>query len=515
MSAQTLRMDPIAFGFPGSAYYEDALTVLADAPYDVLVDEHAALSGPDLVEAVQRATGALADAGVRQGSVVALLFAPNVASMVVARWAAHRLGATIVHLRSANPRTDEESLPVSVQSSVLEQVDADVLVVDEASAARGRALAAGRPGLRVVADLWGRRETRPQPGGRIDDTAVIDFTSGTTAAPRLVDQTYGSRTGLLQRLAAAQPAGPRRFVSVTPISHTTSPMIDATLSGAGTVVVLPGFTVTGMLEQIEAGMTETYLAVPHLYELVDDPRTARADLSRLRRIIYSGTPASPRRVSQAVELFGERLVQVYGTTETGGICALSGEDHREPSMLDAVGRPFPWVELRLLDIETGGPVPDGEAGEVCVRTPTGMRGYLADPDGTAATVDSSGWIHTGDIGSIDELGVVRLHGRLKGVVKTGGIKVYPETVEAVLCDHPRVREAVVLGVADSQRREHLHAVLSVRGDSQDLQDELARRVEAELGSACVPEGFVFWSGIPLTHSGKPNRAFVRSLIGGR
>lgn len=184
-------------------------------------------------------------------------------------------------------------------------------------------------------------------------------------------------------------------------------------------------------------------------------------------------------------------------------------------MLDAVGRPFPWVELRLLDIETGGPVPDGEAGEVCVRTPTGMRGYLADPDGTAATVDSSGWIHTGDIGSIDELGVVRLHGRLKGVVKTGGIKVYPETVEAVLCDHPRVREAVVLGVADSQRREHLHAVLSVRGDSHDLQDELARRVEAELGSACVPEGFVFWSGIPLTHSGKPNRAFVRSLIGGR
>lgn len=499
----------------GTDFVDQALTKLKTAEHQVLLDEHTALTGPELVEAIQRATGALDQAGVTHGTVVGLLFAPNVTDMIIARWAAHRLGATVVHLRSANPRTDEQSLPLHVQADVLAKANVDVVVVDAASAERGHDLRATRPTMKLVQDLHGPLMDQHLPGGRLDNTAVIDFTSGTTSAPRMVDQTFGSRMTLQQRLAASQGPGHRRFVSVTPISHTTAPMLDATLSAAGTVVVLPAFTVDSMIDQIRQGMTETYLAMPHLYELIDDERLASVDLSRIQRIIYSGTPASVRRIQQAREIFGPALVQVYGTTETGGISALSVEDHAEPSLHDTVGQPFPWVEIQVRDATTGVPLPHGEEGEICVRTDTGMRGYIADDQTTAETIDDAGWIRTGDIGYLDELGMLRLRGRQKGVVKTGGLKIYPESVETILREHPDVREAVVLGVADGQRREHLYAVLNARGSSKRLETELSAKVHDALGPTHVPEQYIFWSGIPLTHSGKPNRGFVRKLVGGQ
>jgi fatty-acyl-CoA synthase len=507
------RLDPARVSArPFHTYVDLALHRLRNHEETVLWETDRRLTGRQLVDAVRRAAGALHAGGAGRGTVVAILTAPNHGDMVIARWAAHHLGASVMHLRSANPRTDEDQLPAGIQAEVLATAGAGVLVVDRASRDRGRRLAGLLPGLVLVDGLDGTPlDASPEPPSP-DDCAVLDFTSGSSSTPRLVEHTFGTRERLLARLAADQGPSPSRFCSVTPISHTTSPLLDVAIMRGGCAVLHGEFVLDRVLEEIGRGMTDIYLAVPHLYALLDDPRTRTADLSRLRRVIYSGTPSAPERVAAAVGVFGPCLVQVYGSTETGGISALTDLDHLEPELHGTVGRPFPWVEVSLRHEETGAPVPDGGPGVVWVRSDTCMHGYRGDDDLSRRTL-VDGWVDTGDIGRFDEYGALQLIGRRGGVIKCGGLKVYPESIERLLVTHPAVREAVVLGVRDHERREHVHAVLQVRPGTPVPEEELSALVAEHLTPTHVPERYLYWSGIPMTASGKPHRGRVRSLMG--
>lgn len=457
--------------------------------------------------------------GAGPGTTVAILTGPNHPSMLSARYAAHLLGATSVYIRSMNPRTDTETFTLSTQAEVLAALDVPLLLVDdtnEDSAARGRWLSLRRPGLTVLAiprpagDAFEAVPDTPPP--RAGDLAVVDFTSGSTGRPKMVGQRYRTREHLVGRLAdGLDTTGPATLLSVTPISHTTAPMADAVLCGGGSVVLHDEFDADATLAAVaELGVTDVYLAVPHLYRLLDHPLITSYDLSSLRRITYSGTPAAPDRVRQAVEIFGDVLIQVYGTTEAGGISSLTPLDHREPELLGSAGRPFPWVRVEIRAPGTGTPLGRGQSGEIWVDSPTVSAGYLGDAELTGATY-RDGWLRTGDLGHWDRYGYLRLDGRVGDVIKHGGLKLDPAAIEAALMRHPQVRQAAVFGVRDEQFVEQVHAAVELYSGAAHTSCDLRDYVAATLTPEHAPVAVSVWPRLPLTPSGKPDRARLRSL----
>lgn len=492
------------------------------------------VTGAELAARVHAAARTLDALGAGRGTTVAILTETNHPAMLVARYAAHLLGAGTVHVRSHNPRSDAVELPRAVQADMLRESDARFLVCDGAHLARARGLARDLGGrLSLVgadtggADLAARLDAPPGPhpsptSGETpphapyepDDRAVVAHTSGSTGRPKGVEQTFRTWNAIVGAFPGSpDPDSPSRMLVALPLSHTVGSMADAVLAEGGRVLLHEGFDAAAVLDAFAAErVTDTYLAVPHLYRLTELARSGGADLSALRRLVYSGTPASPRRIAEAHRVLGDSLVQLYGSTEAGGISNLTPLDHCEPELLPTVGRPFPWVRLRIADPETGEEVPRGRPGEVCVASPTVMDGYLGDPD-TTARVLRDGLLRTGDLGLIDQYGYLRLVGRVGDVVKSGGLKIHPTTVERALLSHPDVANAAVYGVADDDRVERVHATVSLRDGARCTPDLLREHVAELLTPEHAPVEVTFRDDLPLTEHGKPDKAYLRTLAG--
>lgn len=492
---------------------------MADQPDRVVLHwRDRAITAAEFAGSVADAAAALRQAGVAAGEIVAILTEPNHPMMLTTRYAAHVLGAAVVHVRSMNPRSEAESLPAGLQAEVLRATSAGVLVTDADNAGRGRLLADAVPGVTVLDDRTGlRRRGDPFPAFapyRPDDLALIDFTSGSTGRPKMARQLFGTRGRLIDLLTASiRGERPATLLSVTPLSHAGAPLVDATLAEGGTIVLHEGFDPGSVLRAVaELRVTHVYMGVPHLYRLLDHPGVAAADLSSLRQLTYSATPAAPDRIAAAVEIFGDRLVQVYGTTEAGLITSLTPLDHREPELLGSVGRPFPWVRIAVRDPGSDAEVPRGETGEVWVRSPTVMAGYLgADSGGIEVVRD--GWLRTGDLARWDRYGYLQLAGRVGNVIKSGGLKLYPAAIERVLLAHPAVHNAVVYGVRDHDYVEHVHAAVEPRPGARCDTSALAAHIASTLSQIHVPSRITVWDQLPLHGSGKPDHAAIRSREG--
>jgi len=478
------------------------------------------------------ATVSLGALGAGRGSTVAILTETNHPAMLIARYAAHLLGSGIVFIRSHNPRSDAVELPREIQADMLRECGARILVCDGAHLARARELASD---LRGELLLVGTGEARTGLDAHLDDPpdsrtasdfgemlahvsyepgdrAVVTHTSGSTGRPKSIDQSFRTWNAIVSAFpGSSEPGRPSRILAVLPLSHTVGSMVDAVLAEGGRAVLHEGFDAAAVLDTFaRERITDAYVAVPHLYRLTELARSGGADLSSLRRLVYSGTPASPRRIAEAHQTLGDPLVQLYGSTEAGGISSLVPLDHHEPELLPSVGRPFPWVRVLIRDPETGADVPRGRPGEVCVSSPTVMDGYLGDP-GLTARVLRDGWLRTGDLGLIDQYGYLRLTGRVGDVIKSGGLKIHPSTVERALLSHPDVRNAAVYGVADHDRVEHVHAAVSLRAGARCTADLLREHVAGLLTPEHAPAELTLWDDLPLTEYGKPDKAYLRTL----
>jgi fatty-acyl-CoA synthase len=251
-----------------------------------------------------------------------------------------------------------------------------------------------------------------------------------------------------------------------------------------------------------------------LYFLLDSQRATDGSMDSMETIFYGASPMNPTRLAEGIAKWGQVFYQFFGQSECPMVIAnMRKGDHdlSKPERLSSCGRPTPWVHLALMG-DDGKPAAEGEPGEICIRGPLIMKGYKDMPKQTAEAFEG-GWLHTGDVGRLDEDGFLYIVDRTKDMIVTGGFNVFPREVEDVLATHEAVGQVVVIGVPDEQWGESVKAVVVLKPgveESDVLEAQLQALVKDKKGSVQAPKSVDFVAGIPLTPVGKPDKKAVKA-----
>ncbi|MFE3548894.1 AMP-binding protein [Streptomyces kronopolitis] len=495
-------------------YVEENLDVLsADPAREALVHQGRRVTAGEFRALVHRLARALRARGVDRGTTVTLL-SGNLPETLAARYAANLLGARVNFLYN--------KLSAESQAAIVRDVETRALIVDPRLAERAAEVTALAPVPDVLvlgpaktggADLLelaaGESDEPFASRARPDDVCTIRHTGGTTGHPKGICTTF-TQARWFHGVLRQEPESGRRQLVCTTLAHAAGLMADSTLQAGGTVVLLDDFDPATALAAIERErITELFLMPPLLYQLMDHPDAQHTDTSSLRMVTYGGCQASPARIADAIRMFGPVLMQGYGQNEAGGISTLTPEDHdpERPERLRSAGKVLPEVEVAIRD-EAGRDLPAGEHGEVCVRSDMIMQGYWKQPELTAEVL-RDGWLHTGDIGFLDEEEYLTIVDRIKDMIVVVGGHVYTTELEDLLNSHPQVLQSAVFGVRDADRMERVHAVVvRAPGGTVDAA-ELGAMVRTERGAMYEPARLTFVEALPLTDAGKPDKKELR------
>jgi acyl-CoA synthetase (AMP-forming)/AMP-acid ligase II len=277
-------------------------------------------------------------------------------------------------------------------------------------------------------------------------------------------------------------------------------------------LVHDAFDPAAVLETIERERLSHLGCIPtQLVMLLDHPDRARRDLSSLRSVLLGGAPASPQLIDRVRTTLGVAVSVRYSSTEVG-IATASLPDDPPDVLATTVGKPTPGVELRVVDADDRSR-PAGTVGEVVVRSPATMRGYWRDPAATAATIDAEGWVHTGDLGFLDEAGYLHLRGRQSEMFIRGGYNVYPAEIEDLLARHPKVARVAVVGVQDAVFGEIGWAFVVPRRPAEPpTLAELRAFVGAEAASFKRPDGLTLLGELPVNAMYKVDKHALGTLV---
>ena len=348
------------------------------------------------------------------------------------------------------------------------------------------------------------------------DLLQIQYTSGTTGFPK---GALLHHRGLVNAaIGVADRAGMADGgvnINAMPMFHIGGGAVTSmgTLARRGTFVVLPGFNPALMLEAFETYRGTHTLVVPTmLMALLDHPDREKRDLSSIQTIMTGATTVPTALIRRTVAALGTRTTILFGQTEMHGVVTQTQLTDTPEDQAETVGQPLPRIEVKIADPVAGAIMPLGEPGEICCRSYQNMVGYYDMPEATAAAIDADGWLHMGDLGTMDERGFVRVTGRLKDMVIRGGINLYPREIEEVLLEHPAVAEAAVVGMPDELRGEVLEAFVVLRegvdGDDE-LEKELQTLVKKKFAAHAYPRTVHFVPNLPKTPSGKVQRYILR------
>jgi acyl-CoA synthetase (AMP-forming)/AMP-acid ligase II len=483
-------------------------------PAPALIIDGGTVTHRELFERSGRSAAALAARGIGRESRVGYLD-KNGAEFFDLFVGVARTASVLVPL---NWRLTARELGVIVGDAGLELLVVGAAFVDLAAEAVG---AAGRDVPTLVIGA-GYEEWRDAPNPRVVDAppdprdVVLQlYTSGTTGRPKgvLLDHVNLGRTASV----APQWSVDRTSVSLlaTPVFHIGGSSWGVVALGQGAAsVVVAELRPAELLETMEHHRVTNAFLVPSILQMLCAvPGAAERDWSALRSIAYGASPITTTALRRTIEVFGTDLFQLYGMTETtGAICQLDARDHDPDGprahLMRSAGRPYPWVELRVVDSRTGEPMPTGEVGEVRIRGEQVTRGYWQRPEETAATIDADGWLHTGDGGYLDAEGYLFLTDRIKDMIVSGGENVYPVEVEDVLAAHPTVIDVAVIGVPDPKWGETVKAVVVRRGEVG--ADELAAHCREHLAGYKLPRSFDFVDELPRNASGKVLKRELRA-----
>jgi acyl-CoA synthetase (AMP-forming)/AMP-acid ligase II len=442
-------------------------------------------SHAEAARAIRAAAGGLAARGIVKGDVVAL-YAANVPEYAIAFHAVAALGAVCTTI---NPTYTVDELAFQLEHAAARALISGADVLDRAREGAARAgvdelyvFGAGEDGATPFATLLdGDPAAAPDAPAGPEDLVALPYSSGTTGLPKGVMLTHRNLvTNVLQSTAQQPVTADDTLVGVLPLFHIygLSVVMNAVLRNGATLVTMPRFDLEGFLALVqEHRATKAHLVPPIVLALAKSPLVERYDLSSLQLVNSGAAPLSAELAQAAAARVGCPVVQGYGMTESSPVTHVTPLDpgrHRPGS----IGPPVPNTECRIVDVASGTELGAGEEGEVCVRGPQVMRGYLDDPEATAATVDDDGWLHTGDIGRADDDGYVVLVDRVKELIKYKGYQVAPAELEAVLLEHPAGAEAAVVGRPDEEAGEVPKAFVARAGDAtaQEIMTFVAERV---------------------------------------
>ncbi|WP_105972922.1 4-coumarate--CoA ligase family protein [Streptomyces geranii] len=468
----------------------------------------------------RRIAAGLAEAGVRKGDVLAL-HSPNTIAFPTAFYAATRAGAAVT---TVHPLATAEEFAGQLRDSAADWIVTVSPLLETARAAAERAggvreifVCDTAPGHRSLIDMLA--STAPEPEIDIDpaeDIAALPYSSGTTGVPKGVMLTHRSIATNLAQLAPAIRMGPGdRILAVLPFFHIygLTALMNMPLKRGATVVVLPRFDLDTFLAAIEKHrITGLFVAPPIVLALAKHPAVERYDLSSLEYVLSSAAPLDAALAAACSARLGLPPVgQAYGMTELSPGTHIVPLDDMSTAPPGTVGRLLPSTEMRVLSLDD----PDedaaaGEAGEIAIRGPQVMKGYLGNPEATAAMIDEDGWLHTGDVGRVDADGWLFVVDRVKELIKYKGFQVAPAELEALLLTHPGIADAAVIGVYNADKNEVPHAYVVRQPSATDLSEgEVMMYVAERVAPYKRVRQVTFIDGVPRAASGKILRRRLR------
>jgi fatty-acyl-CoA synthase len=529
------------------ARFDEAAARWPDREAFVVCDQGVRLTFAEMKREVDRLAAGLLALGLLQGDRIGI-WSPNNAAWVLTQYATAKAGLILVNINPAYCVAELEYALNKVQCRALITADrfktSDYLgmlreLAPEIDVSMPGQLQAERlPHLRLLIHITDAEEPGFLPFDEVkrlgdlaesarleelattlqpDDPINIQFTSGTTGAPKAATLTHHNilNNALFQGLRMGVVEGDR-FCMPCPLYHCGG-MVNGSLIGMvhGVTVIYPseGFDAVAMLRALHNERCTVLGAVPTMFiAMLNHPELARYDVSRLRKGWIGGAPCPIEIMRRLIEEIGMRDVTIiYGMTETAPVSTQTSGDDTMERRVTTVGRVHPHVEIKIIDLE-GRTVPRGIQGEICTRGYSVMRGYWNDAEQTAEAIDPARWMHTGDLGTMDEHGYLAITGRSKDMVIRGGENVYPREVEEFLHGHPAVADVQAFGVPDAYYGEELCAWIKLKPGAEATEDDIKAFCRGRITHFKIPRYVRFVDNYPMTVTGKVQKFVMRETM---
>ena len=484
--------------------------------------------------------------GLEPGDRVGI-WSPNNAEWVIAQFATAKAGLILVNINPAYRLAELEYALNKVACTALITASAfkssdyvgmlAALAPEIAGATPGGLRAERLPSLRTLIQIDGAAPgyipfaellTRGEASHRqrldqlaallqFDQAINIQFTSGTTGHPKGATLTHHNilNNGMFVGQALALTEADRVCIPV-PLYHCFGMVLgNLACITHGAAMVFPGaaFDPLEVLETVQAQRCTALYGVPTMFIAeLEHPEFARFDLASLRTGIMAGSPCPTEVMKRVVEEMHMAEVTIaYGMTETGPVSFQTSIDDPHDRRVATVGRVHPHVEVKIVDAE-GRIVRPGDPGELCTRGYSVMLSYWGDPVLTAEAVDDAGWMHTGDLATIDAEGYCNIVGRIKDMVIRGGENVYPREIEEFLYGHPKIEDVQIIGVPDDRYGEELCAWVKLRDGESASEDEIREFCQGQIAHYKIPRYVRFVDSFPMTVTGKIQKFVMRETM---
>lgn len=484
-----------------------------------LADKPALVDGPtgrtltfgQLADGVARVAGGLASRGFGPGDVLAIL-APNMPEYALAFHGVATAGGTVTTI---NPTYTPEEIQHQLADAGARYLVTISMFLDSA-----RAASEGTPVEEIFvigdpadatpfADLMGEPLATPVPVD-LDDVVVMPYSSGTTGISKGVMLTHRNLVANLAQAEGMLSLEPDDVgIAVLPFFHIygMQVLMNGAIASGTTLVTVPRFDLAQFLQICQDHrVTRYYLVPPIVLALAKHPLVEEYDLSAARQVFSGAAPLGAEVAAEAAQRIGCEVVQGYGLTETSPITHATLPGDFRPG---SIGVLAPNMQCRIVDPETGRDLGLGEDGEIWVRGPNVMKGYLNNPEATAYTIDEDGYLHTGDIGHVDEHGHYYIVDRLKELIKYKGFQVAPAELEALLLTNPAVADVAVIPVADELAGEIPKAFVVLKPGMEASAEQLQAFVGEHVASYKQIREVEFRSEIPKSASGKILRRILK------
>ncbi len=465
-------------------------------------DTSGELTNADVVALVERYARHFSARGIGSGDVVGVKLTNRI-ELIAAMFATWRLGAA---LTPVNP-----ALTLAETTYQLEDAGARLLVVEAVS----DDLPASVPAI-TLAELAESAESvaLPERGADrdagLDELALLIYTSGTTGRPKGVELTHANLDAQTEEMIEAIGlTAADHSLLILPLFHVNGILVSilSPLRAGGRATIVGKFSPQHFLETIGRVRPTYFSGVPAIYAMLANlPAEVTPDMSSLRFVVCGAAPMPPQLIAAVEKRFGFTLIEGYGLSEATCASSVNPLDGvRKPG---TVGPALPGQTIAIM-AESGELITDGSPGEVVIKGPVVMRGYLNRPEDTAAAI-RDGWLHTGDVGRLDEDGYLVLVDRVKDMIIRGGENIYPKEIETALHDHPAVLESAVVGRPDPVMGEVPVAYVSVRDGATATGDELTEFLRRRLAPYKIPYDVHVVPDIPKNSIGKIDKPTLRS-----